>query len=107
MTEEGIYTALLAENNARCNPPLDEAEVKKIAHGISRYQPNPPGRSITTGQAAEMQKGCVTCLVKSLDIIRLLNTGWYMTAVAGGKKPENLHSLLLEQQEICSQKQAG
>jgi len=30
MTEEGIYTALLAENNARCNPPLDEAEVKKI-----------------------------------------------------------------------------
>jgi len=44
MTEEGIYTALLAENNARCNPPLDEAEVKKIAHGISRYQPNPPGK---------------------------------------------------------------
>jgi len=30
MTEEGIYTALLAENNARSNPPLDEAEVKKI-----------------------------------------------------------------------------
>ncbi|WP_235825101.1 bifunctional DNA primase/polymerase [Acetivibrio thermocellus] len=30
MTEEGIYTALLAENNARCNPPLDEAEIKKI-----------------------------------------------------------------------------
>jgi len=29
MTEEGIYTALLAENNARSNPPLDEAEVKK------------------------------------------------------------------------------
>jgi len=26
---EGIYTALLAENNARSNPPLDEAEVKK------------------------------------------------------------------------------
>jgi len=41
MTEEGIYTALLAE---KCNPPLDEAEVKKIAHGISRYQPNPPGK---------------------------------------------------------------
>jgi len=29
MTEESIYAALLAENNARCNPPLDEAEVKK------------------------------------------------------------------------------
>ena len=42
MTEEGIYAALLAENNARCNPPLDEAEVRKIAHSVSRYQPNPP-----------------------------------------------------------------
>ena len=42
MTEESIYAALLAENNARCNPPLDEAEVKKIAHSVSRYQPNPP-----------------------------------------------------------------
>jgi len=42
MTEESIYAALLAENNARCNPPLDEAEVKKIAHSVSRYQPNHP-----------------------------------------------------------------
>ena len=33
---------MLAENNARCNPPLDEAEVRKIAHSVSRYQPNPP-----------------------------------------------------------------
>jgi len=29
MTEESIYAALLAENKARCNPPLDEAEVKR------------------------------------------------------------------------------
>jgi len=36
MTEESIYAALLAENKARCNPPLDEAEVKKIAHSVSR-----------------------------------------------------------------------
>ena len=42
MTEESIYTALLAENTARCNPPLDETEVKTIAHSVSRYQPNPP-----------------------------------------------------------------
>ena len=44
MTEESIYAALLAENNARCNPPLDEAEVRKIAHSVSRYQPNPTGK---------------------------------------------------------------
>jgi putative DNA primase/helicase len=42
MIEESIYVALLAENIARCNPPLDEAEVKVIAHNVSRYQPNPP-----------------------------------------------------------------
>ena len=42
MTEESIYVALLAENMARCNPPLDEVEVKVIAHSVSRYQPNPP-----------------------------------------------------------------
>lgn len=42
MTEESIYVALLAENIARCNPPLDEAEVKVIAHSVNRYQPNPP-----------------------------------------------------------------
>lgn len=42
MTEESIHAALLAENIARCNPPLDEAEIKTIAHSVSRYQPNPP-----------------------------------------------------------------
>ena len=38
----GIPTG--AENNARCNPPLDEEEVKTIAHSVSRYQPNPPAK---------------------------------------------------------------
>jgi len=56
MTEESIYAALLAENKARCNPPLDEAEVKKIAHSVSRYQPNPPMKKHYTGQTAVMQK---------------------------------------------------
>lgn len=42
MTEESIHVALLAENISRCNPPLDESEVKTIAHSVSRYQPNPP-----------------------------------------------------------------
>jgi len=29
MTEEGIYTALLAENNARSNPPLMKRKLRK------------------------------------------------------------------------------
>lgn len=36
-----ILAALQAENAERCNPPLDENEVKRIAHSVSRYIPVP------------------------------------------------------------------
>ncbi len=44
MTAEAILAALLAENAARCVPPLAEDEVDKIAGSATRYDP---------GQAAE------------------------------------------------------
>jgi len=34
MTEEGIYTALLAENNARCNPPKELVACKELIYTI-------------------------------------------------------------------------
>lgn len=37
--ELAITAALLAENDSRCNPPLDPAEVKSIAASAARYQP--------------------------------------------------------------------
>jgi putative DNA primase/helicase len=37
--QETILAALLAENKARCQPPLSEDEVQKIAGSISRYEP--------------------------------------------------------------------
>ncbi len=37
MTAEAIEAALLAENSARCDPPLPESEVKKIARSVARY----------------------------------------------------------------------
>ncbi len=40
MSEGGIVEALMAENETRLNPPLDEAEVKKIAESICRYKPD-------------------------------------------------------------------
>ena len=40
-TPEAIAAALLAENAARCQPPLPEAEVRRIAVSISRYSPAP------------------------------------------------------------------
>jgi putative DNA primase/helicase len=39
---EAIEAALLAENGARCVPPLPEAEVRRIAAGIRRYPAGEP-----------------------------------------------------------------
>lgn len=39
MAEDSIRAALLAENAARCRPPLTEAEVVRIAGSIAGYEP--------------------------------------------------------------------
>lgn len=36
---DAILTALLALNAAKCRPPLDEQEVKRIAQSVARYPP--------------------------------------------------------------------
>ena len=41
MSPEAIESALLAENAAKCDPPLPEGKVKAIAHDIPRRYPNP------------------------------------------------------------------
>lgn len=41
-SEAAILAALLNENAANCSPPLEEKEVKAIAHSIARYAPEPP-----------------------------------------------------------------
>ena len=46
MSVEAIRAALLEENRARCDPPLDDREVEKIAESISRY---PSGGSKVVG----------------------------------------------------------
>ena len=40
--EEEIYTALQEVNARRCDPPLPEDEVRRIAHSVARY----PGREL-------------------------------------------------------------
>lgn len=37
MTTQSIYAALVEENNLRCDPPLDDEEVRRIANSVSRY----------------------------------------------------------------------
>ena len=38
-SEESIFAALLIENKIRCIPPLEETELKRIAHSVSKYDP--------------------------------------------------------------------
>jgi hypothetical protein len=40
MGGEAIRAALIAENNSKCSPPLDESEVEQIARSISKYEPS-------------------------------------------------------------------
>lgn len=42
MTEVSILAALLAENAAKCFPPLPEDEVRLIAKSVGRYDPSAP-----------------------------------------------------------------
>jgi hypothetical protein len=42
MTQDAITAALLADNAARCNPPLPEWEVKAIACSVAKYPPEMP-----------------------------------------------------------------
>ena len=37
--EEEIFAALAVSNRTRCNPPLEEEEVRKIAASVARYEP--------------------------------------------------------------------
>jgi replicative DNA helicase len=37
--EDSIYLALKNENKRRCQPPLDDIEVKRISQSVARYEP--------------------------------------------------------------------
>src|SRR5215218_641554 len=41
LEEEAIFAALRVINDKRCEPPLEQGEVRRIAHSIARYEPGP------------------------------------------------------------------
>jgi hypothetical protein len=49
MSHAAILAALRVENEERCEPPLDDAEVEKIARSISGYPPDPEASAPITG----------------------------------------------------------
>lgn len=73
MSEAAIAAALLAENQARCLPPLPEDEVRGIAASVSKYVPGAPavpatGDAPRAGSPAthdrEAEVALLACLLK-------------------------------------------
>ncbi len=48
--EDEIVVQLRAVNAERCQPPLDDAEVRKIAHSVARYAVEEPRRAVIHGE---------------------------------------------------------
>jgi len=44
LSQAAMLAALKAENMAKCNPPLDEGEVEKIAVSVARYAVSPSAK---------------------------------------------------------------
>jgi hypothetical protein len=61
----GLEAALLEENQARCSPPLDDGEVRKIATRVARYAPG-ESRDIV-----EIDVGGITPSIEVLNQVAL------------------------------------
>lgn len=57
MTEEAMLAALLEDNRRRCEPPLPEKVVRKIAASIGRYPPAAPETAANSGDEDEVATG--------------------------------------------------
>lgn len=53
LSESAIVAALRATNSERCKPPLDDAEVRKIAWSVSRYEPDQSAVAVAEGWATQ------------------------------------------------------
>jgi energy-coupling factor transporter ATP-binding protein EcfA2 len=77
MAEDVILAALLAENAARCNPPLPEQEVRDVARSIARY---PAGHELNLvtkqGRREEGINSAPVLLVRSLADIQPRAISW-------------------------------
>jgi len=80
MTVDGIRAALLAENEQRCDPPLDEKEVEAIAASVSRYE-----ASEDQNKSRADAQGRTPLLVKVSDVHREAVSWLRKCRIARGK----------------------
>lgn len=74
MSESAILAALLVENAERCDPPLDETEVQRIAQSIAKYPPhnaasvNPTTENSGSGAAPAFDQDILSDLTARLAV---------------------------------------
>ena len=70
--EDAISAALLVTNRDRCKPPLDDADVRAIAHSVARYDPS----AEAVGSLDELTALLALDTVgKRIDVVRLYGRG--------------------------------
>ena len=68
MSREAIEAALLAENTSRCEPPLPEEEVRRIAASVSRYEPADRPGDPTEGGVSGVNLPAVAGMVSEVPL---------------------------------------
>lgn len=52
-SDESVFAATMAENNAKCNPPMNEKEVRVIVNSVLKYQKGKPIHISDNGVATQ------------------------------------------------------
>jgi hypothetical protein len=81
MSQGAITAALLQENQGKCEPPLNEEEVERIAGSISRYPPAEKALKNDLGVVSEVQVELVRGNQVKLEPVDWVWNGW----LASGK----------------------
>ena len=98
MSQAAIESALLAENSARCDPPLPEGEVKRIAQSIGRYAPAQSANALPRINASErdlraLSEACWAAIYAGNDPPRLFLHGDEIVRLEQGEQGPVLRHL--------------
>ncbi|MEX2443323.1 MAG: bifunctional DNA primase/polymerase [Alkalispirochaeta sp.] len=66
MGQESILSALMAENAAKCDPPLPDDEVRDIARSVTRYEPDDRHKTTSSEHADTGKKSQATIIVEQV-----------------------------------------
>jgi hypothetical protein len=87
LSADAIYAALAAENKASCKPPLPDAQVRKIAGSVGRYEPARPVQEPDVPMApadGESGKRCAIYVCLGNVPARPVDYEWHRRLVRGG-----------------------